>query len=345
MATYRDPITGKMTLFISGHSSLMGQIAQVEVPASFLKSSSYNYSDLPVASLLQKFRDITNGDMNSPNSTLEYSSNGASSRGLLPFNGKLIYSAVNWYAYTQSGSHGRAAIDFTNDKTWSGFSAPINSVAPVRAVAGAMALTPIAWQSALGSPALTGASSVSVISAASFGPALSGFDPNSIGNTTTFDARTLLYYPQKAPVCGAVGCEGTDNPVFNLTSSIRGFATPSKFNSIVFVGTHGTAGYWYGGMTGPNGEKELVQNWWQGPHSTAYEYRAWLYKASDIALVSSGKLAPWEVKPYAIISLDELTASDPTGRIVGSAFDQESSQLFVATGFRESPKIHVYKIQ
>ncbi len=344
MTTHRDPLTKKLTIFISGHQQMPGQVAQVEVPDKFESASTYSYGAIPTAKLLQKFRDITNGDLLSQNSTLGFDSNGASSRGLLVNNDALVFSAVNWYSYTQSASHGRASLNFTDNQNWSGFSAPSGSIAPIRAVAGALANVPDAWKSALGNSALTGGSSVSVISAASSGPALTGFEPNAIGNGTGFQASTLLYYPQSNPVCGAPGCDNTDNAIFNWSSVIRGFAPIPNTDTILFVGTHSIGGYWYGGMTGPNGMQELPENQWQGPHSTAYEYRVWAYRASDLALVKAGKLKPWDVKPYAIMPLKELTLADRSGRIAGSTFDQESGLLFVATGYRESPLLHVYKI-
>jgi hypothetical protein len=343
MSAYKDPRTGKLTLFISGFDG--SQVAQVEVPTQFTKTLPFKYSTLPTALLLQKFRDITNGDLSSTSTTLGYNANGAHPRGILPYNGKLLFSAVNWYSYDQKASHGVASIDYTTNQNWSGFFGPSSSVIPIRAIAGAMADVPAGYQAALGGKALTGASSVSVISTASFGPALSSFDPDLVGVGLNFPTNPLLFYPPSKPVCGSFGCDNSANQIFNWTSVIRGFALVTESNTVLFVGTHGIGGYWYGGMTGPNGEQELAGNQWQGPHSTAYEYRLWAYKVSDLALVKSGQKNPWDVKPYAILSLPELTAVDPLGRISSSAYDQTSGLLFVATGFQEEAKIYVYKIQ
>jgi uncharacterized protein YegP (UPF0339 family) len=342
MSAYRDPTTGKLSIFISGFNQ--GQVAQVEVPNQFLKTLPFNYSALPTAPLLQKFRDITNGDITATTSTLGFDSNGASPRGFLASNGRLIFSAVNWYSYRQNASHGVASVDFTANQSWSGFYRPSSSVVPIRAIAGSMANIPTSLQTALGGKALTGGSSVSIISTSSYGPALSSFDPDSIGVVSDFRTTPLLYYPENHPVCGNPGCDNTNNAIFNWGSSIRGFAVVPSADSILFVGTHGVGGYWYGGMTGPNGEQELPGNMWQGPHSTAYEYRVWAYRVSDLALVKAGKAKPWDIKPYAIIRLPELSAEDPLGRIASSTFDQDSGLLFVATGFREEAKIYVYKV-
>jgi hypothetical protein len=342
MSTYRDPATGKLTLFISGYGQ--GHVAQVEVPNQFLRTRPFLYSALPTAPLLQKFRDITNGDLVSTTSTLGIDGNGASPRGFLPFNGKLIFSAVNWYSYFQNGSHGIASLDFTTNQGWSGFFRPSAGVTPIRAISGSMASVPTGLQASLGGKALTGGSSVAVISAASYGPALSSFDPDTVGTTSEFKTNPLLYYPGSHPVCGAPGCDNSNNAVFNWGSVVRGFALIAGSDSILFVGTHGIGGFWYGGMTGPNGEQELPGNMWQGPHSSKYEYRVWAYRISDLASVKAGKANPWDVKPYAIISLPELSAEDPLGRIASSTYDHDSGLLFVATGFREEAKIYVYKI-
>lgn len=344
MATYKNPTTGKLNIFISGHVGSLGTVGQIEVPDRFGNASISDYKALPVAKMVQKTKDITLGDISNPSSTLGYDSNGPSSRGLLPYNGKLIYSAVNWYSYTQNASHGAAALDFTLDNYWSGFKKPTGAVANIRSIAGAMSLLPNDWQNDLGSVALTGASSTSIISASSYGPSLNSFDPNEIISGQSFQANTLIFYPQDSPICGARGCDNTDNPVFNWGTQIRGFATVPKSNSILIIGTHGIGGYWYGGMTGPTGQQELPNNQWQGPHSTAYEYRVYAYRASDLALVKSGKIQPWQVKPYAIFPLEELTSADPSGRINSSTYDQETGLLFVATAMGEYPRLHVYKI-
>ncbi len=346
MHTYRDPSTGKMTLFMSGFAVLPGNVAQVELPDSLAASPTQDFALLPQARVLQKFKDVTNGDLSSTTSTLGYNSNGTSVRGLLPHNDKLLLSSVNWWSFTQDATHGVAKTAFTDNSYWSGFSAPYGSITPIRSVAGAMAKTPIDWLPTIGSAALTGASTVSIISTASYGPAISGFDPDSVtGTGAPFKSETLLYYPREFPVCGSLDCDSTANPIFNWTTQIRGFAPVSGSDSILFVGTHGTGSFWYGEHDqGPNGDKDLL-NAWKGPHSTIYEYRVWAYKASDLAMVKSKAIESWAIKPYAIIPLKELTDTDPSGRIVGSTFDQSAGMLYVIAGNSEFLRVHVYKIK
>ena len=344
ISTHRDSSTGKLTLFMSGHTNYPGHIAQVEVPDAFVKSN--NWYDLPLAKLAQKFRDVTNGDLVSTSSTLGYDSNGASVFGTLPYNGQLIVSAVNWYSYSQNNSHTSVNLDFTNNTSFLGFKKIIGSDTPIRATAGEMALIPQGWQAALGGKAFAGYGTVSVIGTASYGPALTTFDPDAISRRTDSSGKTLLYYPASNPLCGSVGCDNTNNSLFNWTTAFHGFAPVATTQSLLFVGTHGTGGYWYGGMTSPDGSmtEPFPENTAQGPHSTKYEYRITAYNVNDFALVNQGKLKPWEVKPYAAWSLSELTQADPAARIRGAGYDQESGLLFVTTFFGEWARVHVYKI-
>src|SRR5689334_9037879 len=58
LTVYLDPSSGKETLFMEGHAQNPGNVAQVEVPSSFVKSS--DQTALPKAKVLQNFSTIGN---------------------------------------------------------------------------------------------------------------------------------------------------------------------------------------------------------------------------------------------------------------------------------------------
>ncbi len=341
LSTYKDPATGQLTLFVGGFDP--GRFAQVEVPAAFVKSAIWE--NLPVAKLLQKFTDITNGEIDKAGNSLGNDPNGVRTLGTLAYNGRLITTAVQWYAYSQLNSHGVASINFQNNNTFQGYYSLSSTTAPIRALSGEMGLVPSEWQTEIGSPAVTGNQSVSIRSATSYGPSLTTFDPDQLGRSSIVTGKTLLFYPSSSPLCGAPGCDQLDNPIFNGSSLIRGFALVKNSSSVLYIGTHGVGGYWYGTTNGgPNGLKDLPQNMWTGDHSSKYEYRIWAYNANELAAVKRGEKNPWDVKPYAIFDLPDLSILDPLGRIAGSTYDQDSGLLFVTTMYFEKPRVEVYRI-
>lgn len=341
LSAYKDPATGKLTLFVGGFDP--GRFAQVEVPSGFVKSAIWE--NLPVAKLLQKFTDITNGEIDKAGNSLGNNSNGVLTLGTLAYNGRLITTAVQWYAYDQLNSHGVASINFKNNNTFQGFYSISSTTAPIRALSGEMGLVPSEWQTEFGSPAVTGNQSVSIRSTTSYGPSLTTFDPDQLGRSSIVTGKTLLFYPSSSPLCGAPGCDQLDNPIFNGTSRIRGFALVKNSSSVLYIGTHGVGGYWYGTTDGgPNGLKDLPQNMWTGDHSSKYEYRIWAYNANELAAVKRGEKNPWDVKPYAIFDLPDLSTLDPLGQIKGSTYDQDSGLLFITTMYFEKPRVEVYRI-
>jgi hypothetical protein len=344
LAPYTDPATKQTTLFIAGHPYFPGQVAQVEVPANFVKSN--NYSLLPKARVMQPFSDITNGELNKANGSLGVVTNGASLYGLLVYNGKIISSATTYYDYAQNGSHGVGDLQLSLSSRFRGFF-PFSSdtVAPARALGGAMSTIPLEWQNVLGGKALTGNQSVPIISTTSSGPALTTFDPDSVGSSPNIPGKTLLYYPLSNPLCGSLGCESAKNTIFNQTTMIRGHAFVPGTRSVLFVAKHGIGEYWYGGTTSPTGLVAAPGSDGWGPKSTQFEFRIYAYDVNDLAKVKSGRVKPWEVKPYSIWALPEISNNNPGPNMRGSTFDPDSGLLFITPDYMEQGRVEVYRVR
>jgi hypothetical protein len=208
-----------------------------------------------------------------------------------------------------------------------------------------MATIPITWQSVLGGKATTGNQSVPIISTTSFGPSLTAFNPDDISAETSIPGNTLIFYPQDKPMCGSVLCEATKNNIYNMTTIIRGHAIPGGSGSVLFVGKHGIGEYWYGGLTSPSGIQAAPGSMGVGPKSDKYEFRIYAYNLSELANVKAGLKKPWEVMPYAIWSLPELSAMHPEAFMNGSTYDDQSGLLFITPQYGNYGIVHVYRIK
>jgi hypothetical protein len=333
LTVYVDPTSGKETLFMEGHMQDPGKVAQVEVPATFVKSS--DWSSLPKARVLQNFSSIGSlGSIDTGNS-----GNANFMYGLLAYGGRLIIGASNSYSFSQTLSHG-ALSSLTLTSSFSGFQR-MNSTAPVRATGGPMTLIPAEWRSAFGGPALTGQCCISVISTTSSGPAATVFDPATVGNGT-LNGQTVLYYPLATPVCGSTGCEASTNSTFNLTTRVGGIAFPPGSRTVMFIGGHGTGNYCYG--TAQECGNDTAMPDVKGPHAQPYRYQIWAYDANDLVAVKNGTRATSAPRPYGIWVLTDMRSSG-NPNIAGAGFSPTTGRLFIAQDYGANPRIEVYQVR
>jgi hypothetical protein len=254
-------------------------------------------------------------------------------------------SASLTYANSQTNSHAKYTGTTIGSGTFSGWYSFVGggAAANSRSFGGQMSSIPTAWQSALGGAYVTGQQSMSVISTTSAGPSLTVFDPASVGVTNPIPGTTLLFYPINNPVCGPVNCDSEGNGIYNGLSTIRGRALVSSSRSILFVGWDGNGQYWYGNNPSPDGYVD-PRGGGYGPHSTSYTYKVWAYNVNDIASVKSGSVNYYDVKPYAIWELPEITSRVNIDQIAGAAHDPNTNRLYIASAYQDYPRIDVYQI-
>jgi hypothetical protein len=72
-------------------------------------------------------------------------------------------------------------------------------------------------------------------------------------------------------------------------------------------------------------------------------HQVWAYDANDLVEVKNGRRQPWDVRPYAVWSLDDMDPSGSAG-VRGAAFDPETGRLFITEAYGEEPVVHVYRI-
>ena len=333
LTVYLDPSTGKETLFMEGHAQNPGNVAQVEVPSSFVKSS--DQTALPKAKVLQNFSTIGNLSSIDPNNQF----NPNFMYGLMAYGGRLIVGASNSYSSSQVSSHGAlSSLNLATGK-FSGFFT-MNAVAPVRATGGPMTMIPSEWQAALGGPALTGECCISIISTTSSGPSVTVFNPANVG-TGTLSGTTVLYYPLPTPVCGSTGCEASTNEIFNLTTRVGGMAFVPGTRSLLFFGGHGYGKYCYGTAAECGNDTAMPDV--KGPHAQPYRYQVWAYDVNDLVAVKNGSKTTAQPKPYGLWTLSGM-ANSGNPNIAGAAYSPTTGRVFIAQDYGSNPRIEVYQI-
>jgi hypothetical protein len=329
------------SLFLVSHVYTQ-MTAELGIPSSL---GTGPVSSLPQATALHTFVDALAGKLHSvapdPNTTVYIGGQYVYAPG------QMVVSAYTYYAGSPTASHFSRSTDLNSAAAAGPFniSAGIGPWA-VSFVSGYMGGIPAAWQAALGGPALTGDCCLGVVSRTSYGPAAFAFDP---ANLTPTAAQPLVYYdgggdPTHATLGNWVN-SGPANPLYNSSSVVTGVVFPEGSSSVLFFGTQGLgpACYGIGGVdcVDPEGSAK-------GVHGYPYVYYVWAYDAHDLAAVHAGTKQPWEVKPYAVWSLNLPYAPNGQGHHMGgAAYDPATGRIFISQQFADGdlPVIHVFKVQ
>ena len=340
---------------------------------------SENIGELNFAEVVQVPIAITDRKWDNLNTDGSAVGNGGSIGGFLVYKDKLIGNAYPYYAPGDEGrlTHYTASLNWAQDGSmFSGWKrVGINPSNPSGSstgwVGGYMGHVPPEWQERLGWPALTGNGAIAIVSRSSFGPSLSGFNPDDIGNKDPAPTEIFFGYPDSHQTLGTY--TNGHSLFFNSATNLSGVVFPEGTDSVLIFGKHGL------GMTGegdscygtgasdislhrePNGQGGHwcydPVNSTKGGHAYPYVTQIWAYDANDFLDVKSGKKQYWEVVPYARIELDLPfidETSSRTGRrdIGGAAYDPATQRIFIpqstadhlADYYEPNPIIHVFKV-
>lgn len=329
---FRDA-SGQATLFMQGHAQKPGQVAQVAIPATVVKST--NWAALPVAKVLQSFATVPN----SPDPA-SCSSNPSFIYGMYAYAQRLIVAAGCSYGGNQTTSHGVRSTNLTQ-AGFSGFSGFTGASAPPRALGGPITPIPAEWQPLLGGQVMGGLCCISVIGSTSAGPALTVFNPDDVGVKSPIPGKTVLFYDLNHTVAGGKGSEASQNNIFNLTSRIGGVAFVPGTRSVLFVEGHGTGPYCY--ETAANCNNDTALSDVKGPHAQPYRYQILAYDANDLVAVKNGTKATYDPKPYAVIVLDGMPNSNNPS-IAGATLDPTTRRLYITQDYGNKPRVEVYQV-
>jgi len=349
IAAFKSSADGSLSLFYRGHDQKSDQLAQISVPAQF--GFTQTYSQLPRSTFIQGWGSVTDGELDRSTSSVgDSAGNGAFVYGLLVYNNRLIVAATTYYSSAQSASHGVSTLNLSESGDFKGFFRLSGRAAAFpRAMGGAMTHIPPEWQVAFGGTVIATNAPVSVISANSFGPSMTVFDPDSLVGSSPPSGQTLVFYPQNSPLCGVSECEQRLNDTYTWMSGYVGRAFVPGTRTILAIGVHPTGEMWYGGSTSPSGRRAFCDDGGSGQKASGMETRVLAFDALDLLDVKSGRKRAWEVRPYATWRLPEIESAT-CWDMISAAFEPDSGQIFVAvrrTGVADFPafnRIEVFKV-
>ncbi len=252
--------------------------------------------------------------------------------GSLLWRNRLLVSA--WSYYDAGGD--AAASHFAGPSDVAALEGPVRlgGAAP-GLVGGYMGVVPDEWRAALGGPALTGQCCIPIITRSSQGPAASVFDPDDVGPDRPAASTLVVGYPAEHPLAA---WDGT-SPLYNGATIIGGLAFPAGSRSVLFFGRHGdTFCYGTGEECGDPAEAD------KGNHAWPYRHQVWAYDAGELAAVKAGRLAPWDVRPYATWTLPGMS-DDGSASMRSATYDPATRRVYITTVYGESPRVHVYQVR
>jgi hypothetical protein len=322
------------SLFILGHDHTQ-RTAEVKIPALINTS---DVSKMATATILQPLTDATEGKLKSVNSS---DPNAQKIGGHFVYNGKLYITGYSFYDGngTSKASHFVRPLDLSTKG---------QALGPYKVgndypgwVGIYMTEIPAEWRSLLGGPALTGGCCLSITSLHSNGPAVSVFDPTTIGSATA-PATALVGYPLASPLGGSYDKKSS---YFNLATKIKGVIFPSGTRSVLFFGRQGTGEYCYGDGA-PCGDPSDL---YKGTHAYPYVYQIWAYDANDLLAVKQGSKSRSSVQPYALWNYTLPTENKQSTHLIGGAtYDAKNQLIYIAQECADTncmSIIHAFKVQ
>ena len=122
--------------------------------------------------------------------------------------------------------------------------------------------------------------------------------------------------------------------------------TAGKRSALVFVGSKGKGGCWYGNPQGPCLECD-DRGWW----SDEFSGQILFFDTKDLADVAAGFRQTWEPQPYAVLEIDEylfhITSNQQKYHVGAACFDALHGLLYICepNGDGVKPLVHVWKVR
>lgn len=318
-----DPADGG--LFISNKEDV-GRVGKISTPTPSLSGTK---SSLPRATVLQPlsltFSRVPTQPFDDPRI------------GGLLVHGSSLYGAAYSYYNDRADfpqSHFKYASTLPSSSITGMYAVgPLSQSPRLDIVGGYMCHIPASQQADYGGPCLTGLAGIAIVGGASNGPALSVFDPATVGTSPYAPATPLVYYPEATPLTPW----GSSNTIyFNGTSEIRGVMMDDAGDVFVF-GSHGTGPFYYGQLNDARGDNSTT-------HAAPYRYQFWKYAKADLMAVKNGTKLPWEVIPVIhSFTLNFQTSACWAG---GMAHDPATGRVWVVGSRHDGvlPLIHVFQV-
>ena len=314
-----------VSIWVACHDHSGGAIARISIPALG-----------QVARVLEPCRPL---DLRAVNPS---SPNQKAIGGALAYGGRLIVTGYDSY----DGNGASTASHFAGAP--GAFGAPVRLSVDPGLAGGYMGIVPPEWRAVLGGPAMTGLCCVSIMSRSSYGPALSIFNPDTIGTVTPAPAAMVLGYPDAHQTIGGFTSVGNLTG-YGMATTIAGVAFPANTSSVLFVGRQGTAACYGTGTDNkalhntPDGQGNIYcydpGNSAKGTHGYPYILAVWTYRAADLVEVKAGRKAPWDVRPVRIEPLPGAARS-----LKSATYDPATRRIIGAAVSGDTPEFHVWEV-
>ena len=312
------------SLFISGFM-LEGRVGKISIPTPSL---STNKASLPRSTLLQAMNNCFPRLQSQPFSDPRI--------GGLLVHGTKLYGAV-YSDYENRAQFAQSHFSYAGRLT-NGNVTGLSAVGPfsqagnrLDIVGGYMAAIPASQQADFGGPCLTGQAALNIISGTSLGPAVSVFDPATLGQSPYAPATPLLYYPMDHPLDS---WSASNTILFNGTTQIKGVVMQDN-GDVLFWGSQGTGAWSYKGAYD-------VRGW--DTQADPYRYQFWHYSKADLLAVKNGSKLAWEPRP----TIYDVTLNFQNGAALagGLAYDAVNRKVYVAAVSTDGamPMIHVFQV-
>ncbi len=330
------------SLYLVGHAQDQ-LVAEISIPTPVI-SSSKNVAELPVASLLQPFADVTGGLMNSITSDPRLGGLAWLDRG----NGGGELHWTVWQFYNVSGNqfpgHGYSSVNLNAPN---GTGAWTVGNYHNQSTAGYLFDVPSGWadQNIGGKRLVSGQNSVTGNATSSWGPSMFAYDPAQhpvqpppFG--AALDVAVMANYPYSP--------NGENNfPNYKPTDWWQGasWISAGGQHAVVVVGSKALGETRYGAPQPGD------CNQYQGYHGDPYEPQMLFFDPAELAAVANGSRNPSSIEASAIYRPQADIYKTCFGMLAGAAYDPDRQRLYITqlsadtlNQFEPMPLVHVYKV-
>jgi hypothetical protein len=345
------------SLFTATHAH-QGYVGEISIPSPVISSS---INDLPRASIRQAPADITGGWKDNCTFHPECIYRDLDGLAYLPNINKMAWNLRDWYnvARHDQDSLGWSNPDMTDAQgVWHiGERDSVNDLFHNARTSNYLFTAPegFAAQWLDGKWLMAGGTREAGALGGSQGPTLFALAPWENGSPppsgANLDALPLLYYPENVD-CVWEDPEMCIYPDYRAVDQWNGGAwieTPSG-SAIVIAGKKGLGPNCYGEPEECGNDPCVLS---KGYHAYPYQGQILFYDPEDIKAVQSGTRSPWQVFPYQVMSLNNISYMKDCTIIGAAAWDSESRRLFVTEKEIDVPDygiwgvtaVHVWQIQ
>ena len=323
-----DNFTGSLFSISHDYQQYVGEIS---IPLPVI-STSKNAAELPIATTIQPFADITEGLMQQANND---------NLGDIAYqNGNLYWTVFEYYNLgTNYLSHGVSTTDLSNPHAQGVWRLGSQNDPEFFSSRTSNYLTsiPQTWTD-LYAPSMTLASGRHREAGAfggSKGPALYAYKPETLPYGASLQSKPLLWYNETYTYPEYKACD--------YWSGAAWIQAGNK-SALLIAGRKSFGDEYYGDARPTDCTID------KGYHCDPYESQIILYDTDELGAIANGYEKPYQAQPYAIIRPTEYFWGTCSGELGGAAYDSVHRTLYVIergvdfTRNDAMPLIHVFKI-